>query len=118
MPLPRDGLLTLVCAWPEIKPPEAPTDIVLPDLAVFAAGFSGAVGCRRGVLRASLPRSRVGALRWLMPHGGDNPNRSDHLFLLSTTRWPLLVDADWTIAQLAELAKSPRDAPANGDRRF
>src|SRR5215217_6682053 len=52
-----------------------------------------------------------------MPHGGDNPNRSDHLFLLSTTRWPLLVDADRTIAQLAEPAKSPRDAPANGDRR-
>ena len=38
MPLPRDGLLTLVCAWPEIGPPEAPTDIVLPDLAVRAAG--------------------------------------------------------------------------------
>ena len=38
MPLPRDGLLTLVCAWPEIKLPEAPTDIVLPDLAVRAAG--------------------------------------------------------------------------------
>jgi hypothetical protein len=38
MPLPRDGLLTLVCAWPEIGLPEAPTDIVLPDLAVRAAG--------------------------------------------------------------------------------
>ena len=38
MPLPRDGLLTLVCAWPEIGLPEAPTDIVLPDLAIRAAG--------------------------------------------------------------------------------
>jgi hypothetical protein len=32
-PLPRDGLLTLVCAWPEIGLPEALTDVVLPDLA-------------------------------------------------------------------------------------
>jgi hypothetical protein len=37
-PLPRDGLLTLVCAWPEIGLPEALTDIVLPDLAVRAIG--------------------------------------------------------------------------------
>jgi hypothetical protein len=37
-PLPRDGLLTLVCAWPEIGLPEALTDVVLPDLAVRAAG--------------------------------------------------------------------------------
>jgi hypothetical protein len=37
-PLPSDGLLTLVCAWPEIGLPEALTDIVLPDLAVRAAG--------------------------------------------------------------------------------
>jgi hypothetical protein len=37
-PLPRDGLLTLVCAWPEIGLPEALTDIVLPDLAVRAVG--------------------------------------------------------------------------------
>jgi hypothetical protein len=36
-PLPRDGLLTLVCAWPEIGLPEALTDVVLPDLAVRAA---------------------------------------------------------------------------------
>jgi hypothetical protein len=37
-PLPEDGLLTLVCAWPEIGLPEALTDVVLPDLAVRAAG--------------------------------------------------------------------------------
>lgn len=37
-PLPRDGLLTLVCAWPEIGLPEALTDVVLPELAVRAAG--------------------------------------------------------------------------------
>jgi hypothetical protein len=37
-PLPRDGLLTLVCAWPEIGLPEALTDVVLPDLAVRATG--------------------------------------------------------------------------------
>jgi hypothetical protein len=37
-PLPRDGLVTLVCAWPEIGLPEALTDVVLPDLAVRAAG--------------------------------------------------------------------------------
>ena len=36
-PLPVDGLLTLVCAWPEIGLPESQTDIVLPDLAVRAA---------------------------------------------------------------------------------
>jgi hypothetical protein len=35
-PLPRDGLLTLVCAWPEIGLPEALTDVVVPDLAVRA----------------------------------------------------------------------------------
>jgi hypothetical protein len=37
-PLPRDGLLTLLCAWPEIGLSEALTDVVLPDLAVRAAG--------------------------------------------------------------------------------
>jgi hypothetical protein len=37
-PLPSDGLLTLVCAWPDIGLPEALTDIVLPDLAVRAVG--------------------------------------------------------------------------------
>jgi hypothetical protein len=36
-PLPVDGLLTLVCAWPEIGLPETQTDLVLPDLAVRAA---------------------------------------------------------------------------------
>jgi hypothetical protein len=36
-PLPGDGLLTLVCAWPEIGLPETQTDIILPDLAVRAA---------------------------------------------------------------------------------
>ena len=37
-PLPRDGLLTLACAWPEIGLPEVLTDVVLPDLAIRAAG--------------------------------------------------------------------------------
>jgi hypothetical protein len=36
-PLPRDGLLTLVCAWPEIGLPEALTDVALLDLPVQAA---------------------------------------------------------------------------------
>ena len=36
-PLPADGLLTLVCAWPEIGLPDTRTDIILPDLAVRAA---------------------------------------------------------------------------------
>jgi hypothetical protein len=36
-PLPADGLLSLVCAWPEIGLPETRTDIILPDLAVRAA---------------------------------------------------------------------------------
>jgi hypothetical protein len=36
-PLPADGLLTLVCAWPEIGLPQTQTDIILPDLAVRAA---------------------------------------------------------------------------------
>ena len=36
-PLPADGLLTLVCAWPEIGLPETQTDLILPDLAVRAA---------------------------------------------------------------------------------
>jgi hypothetical protein len=36
-PLPTDGLLTLVCAWPEIGLPETRTDLILPDLAVRAA---------------------------------------------------------------------------------
>jgi hypothetical protein len=36
-PLPADGLLSLVCAWPEIGLPETQTDIILPDLAVRAA---------------------------------------------------------------------------------
>ena len=36
-PLPVDGLLTLVCAWPEIGLPETRTDILLPELAVRAA---------------------------------------------------------------------------------
>jgi hypothetical protein len=36
-PLPVDGLLTLVCAWPEIGLPEIQTHIVLPDVAVRAA---------------------------------------------------------------------------------
>jgi hypothetical protein len=36
-PLPVDGLLTLVCGWPEIGLPETQTDLVLPELAVRAA---------------------------------------------------------------------------------
>jgi hypothetical protein len=36
-PLPADGLLTLICAWPEIGLPQTQTDIILPDLAVRAA---------------------------------------------------------------------------------
>jgi hypothetical protein len=36
-PLPVDGLLTLVCAWPEIGLPETQTDLILADLAVHAA---------------------------------------------------------------------------------
>jgi hypothetical protein len=36
-PLPAEGFLTLVCAWPEIGLSEAMTDVVLPDLAVRAA---------------------------------------------------------------------------------
>jgi hypothetical protein len=36
-PLPVDGLLTLVCSWPEIGLPETQTDLILPDLAVRAA---------------------------------------------------------------------------------
>jgi hypothetical protein len=36
-PLPLDGLLSLVCAWPEIGLPASQTDIILPDLAVRAA---------------------------------------------------------------------------------
>jgi hypothetical protein len=36
-PLPVDGLLTLVCGWPEIGLPETQTDLILPQLAVRAA---------------------------------------------------------------------------------
>jgi hypothetical protein len=36
-PLPEDGFLALVCAWPEIGLPETRSDIILPDLAVRAA---------------------------------------------------------------------------------
>ena len=36
-PLPVDGLLTLVCGWPEIGLPETQTDLILPELAVRAA---------------------------------------------------------------------------------
>ena len=37
MPLPVDGLLSLICSWPEVGLPETQTDILLPDLAVRAA---------------------------------------------------------------------------------
>jgi hypothetical protein len=36
-PIPVDGLLSLICAWPEIGLPETQTDIILADLAVRAA---------------------------------------------------------------------------------
>jgi hypothetical protein len=36
-PIPVDGLLSLICAWPEIGLPETQTDILLADLAVRAA---------------------------------------------------------------------------------
>jgi hypothetical protein len=36
-PLPADGLLALVCSWPEIGLLETRTDLILPDLAVRAA---------------------------------------------------------------------------------
>ena len=36
-PLPIEGLLSLVCAWPEIGLPVTRSDIILPDLAVRAA---------------------------------------------------------------------------------
>ena len=37
MPLPVDGLLSLICSWPEVGLPETQTDLLLPDLAVRAA---------------------------------------------------------------------------------
>ena len=36
-PIPVDGLVALVCAWPEIGLPQTQTGIILPDLAVRAA---------------------------------------------------------------------------------
>ena len=36
-PLPVDGLLTLVCGWPEIGLPETQTNLILPELSVRAA---------------------------------------------------------------------------------
>jgi hypothetical protein len=36
-PLPVDGLVTLVCSWPEIGLLETRSDLMLPDLAVHAA---------------------------------------------------------------------------------
>jgi hypothetical protein len=36
-PLPKEGLLTLICAWPEIGLVETLTDLILPDLAARAA---------------------------------------------------------------------------------
>jgi hypothetical protein len=33
MPLPVDGLLTLICSWPEVGLAETQTDLILPDLA-------------------------------------------------------------------------------------
>ena len=37
MPLPVDGLVTLICSWPEVGLRETQTDLILPDLAVRAA---------------------------------------------------------------------------------
>jgi hypothetical protein len=37
MPLPVEGLLSLICSWPEVGLPETQTDLLLPDLAVRAA---------------------------------------------------------------------------------
>jgi hypothetical protein len=37
MPLPVDGLLTLICSWPEVGLRETQTDLILSDLAVRAA---------------------------------------------------------------------------------
>jgi hypothetical protein len=36
-PLPPDGLLEIVCGWPEIGLPETVTDVILPDLSTRAA---------------------------------------------------------------------------------
>jgi hypothetical protein len=36
-PLPHDGLLEIVCGWPEIGLPETVTDVILPDLSARAA---------------------------------------------------------------------------------
>jgi hypothetical protein len=36
-PLPREGLITLVCAWSEIGLSETLTDVILPELAARAA---------------------------------------------------------------------------------
>jgi hypothetical protein len=46
-PLPLDGLLTLVCGWPEIGLSETQMDLILPELAVRAAE-AYALGVRRG----------------------------------------------------------------------
>ncbi len=37
MPLPADGLVTLICSWPEVGLRETQTDFILSDLAVRAA---------------------------------------------------------------------------------
>jgi len=37
MPLPADGLVTLICSWPEVGLRETQTDLILSDLAVRAA---------------------------------------------------------------------------------
>ena len=44
----KDGLLTLVCGWPEIGLPETQTDLILPELAVRAAAAFALWGFRRG----------------------------------------------------------------------
>jgi hypothetical protein len=59
-PLPVDGLLTLVCAWPEIGLPETRTDIILPDLAVRAAEtFPFRCGISQRTLKPSRLRLRT-----------------------------------------------------------
>jgi len=63
-PLPVDGLLTLVCAWPEIGLPETQTGPILPDLAVRAAAAFHC-GISQWMLMQSQPHLTTG----LVPAG-------------------------------------------------
>jgi hypothetical protein len=67
-PLPADGLLTLVCAWPEIGLPETQTDLILPDLAVRAAEAFHCGISQRMLKRSHLHLSyRTGSLPASLP---------------------------------------------------